>query len=233
MANKVRSKPVAEETAEITPEGRELLENIQVGYEKNKKRINAAIIVVIAIVAGYFGYTKMYLEPRNDKASAMMYFANKYFQMDSLDRALNGDGQHAGYLKVIKKYGGTDAGNMGNYFAGVTYLRKGDYKNAIKYLEDFNGKGTLVAYTAYGALGDAHMGAGKTKEAIEYYEKASAKEDDELHAPIYLYRAGVAYEKLGKTEEAKKLYKKVLDEYPKSQEAGKIEMMLARLGELN
>jgi TolA-binding protein len=233
MADRVRNTPGTEKTeATITPEGAEVLDNLQLTYEKNKKPITTAIIVIVAVVAGYIGYKKMYQEPRNEKAQAMMYYANKYFQMDSLNRALEGDGQHAGYLKVIKKYGGTDGANVSSYLAGVCYLRTGDYKNAIKYLKDFNGKGTLAEYSAYGALGDAYMGSGNMKEAAEYYEKAASKKDDELHAPTYLLRAGMVYEKMNKTEEAKKAYKKVRDEYPRSAENQKIAMYLARLGEL-
>lgn len=232
MANSARNKPGQENIDTSVPDGAEVLDKIQVSYEKNKNRINGIIIAVVLVVAGYFGYQKLYQEPNNEKASSMMYFANKYMLTDSVDKALNGDGQHKGYLAVIKKYGGTDAGNLSKYYAGVCYLKKGDSKNAIKYLEDFNGKGTLVEYSALGAIGDAHMNAGNTDKAIDFYKKAADKKDNALHAPIYLFRAGLAYEKVNKPEEAKKLYKQIRDEYPQSQEAGKVVKQLAMLGEL-
>ncbi len=232
MANSARNTPGQETIDTSAPDGAEVLDKIQVSYEKNKTRINGIIIAVVLLVAGYFGYKKLYEEPNNEKASSMMYFANKYMMADSVDKALNGDGQHKGYLAVIKKYGGTDAGNLSKYYAGVCYLKKGDNKNAIKYLEDFNGKGTLVEYSAYGAIGDAHMNSGNTDKAIDMYKKAGGKKDDVLHAPIYLFRAGLAYEKANKPEEAKKLYKQIRDEYPQSQEAGKVVKQLAMLGEL-
>lgn len=232
MANSARNKPGQEKIDTSVPDGAEVLDKIQVSYEKNKNIINGVVIAVVLAVAGFFGYQKLYAEPNNEKAASMMYFANKYMMADSVDRALNGDGQHAGYLKVINKYGGTDAGNLSKYYAGVCYLKKGDNKNAIKYLEDFNGKGTLVEYSAWGALGDAHMNAGNTDKAIDFYKKAGGKKDNPLHAPIYLFRAGLAYEKVNKPDEAKKLYKQIRDEYPQSQEAGKVVKQLAMLGEL-
>jgi tetratricopeptide (TPR) repeat protein len=232
MARTARNKPGEEKITTTAPEGTEVLDNIQVAYEKNKKRINTALIVIVLVVGGYFAYKNLYQAPRNDKASAMMYYANRYFQSDSVDKALNGDGQHKGYLAVIKKYGSTDAGNLSKYFAGVCYLKKGDNKNAIKYLKDFKGKGTLAGYTAYGALGDAYMNSGNVKEAAENYEKAAGKTDNDLHNPIYLFRAGLAYEKLNKVDEAKKMYRKIRDEYPRSQEGQKVEKQLASLGEL-
>lgn len=234
MAENTRTKPGQEVPEEYrVQEGTEVLENIQQKYEKNKKPINGIIIAVVLLVAGYFGYKKLLVEPDNNKASAMMYFADKYRMADSADKALNGDGQHKGYLAVIKKYGSTDAGNMAKYYAGVCYLKKDDYKNAIKHLEDFNGKGTLVEYTAWGALGDAYMGSGNTNKAIEYYEKAGSKKEDGLHGPIYLFRAGLAYEKANKPEEAKKLYLRIREEYPQSQESQKVDRQLASLGVLD
>ncbi|MBL7718138.1 MAG: tetratricopeptide repeat protein [Flavipsychrobacter sp.] len=231
MANTTRNKPGQEEVT-ITPEGAEVLDNIQVSYEKNKKRINTAIIVVVVAVGGFLGYKNFYQAPREEKASAQMYFPQKYLAADSLDKALNGDGQHKGFLNVIKKYSGTDAANLANYYAGVCYLRKGDSKNAIKYLGEFNGKGTLVEYSAMGALGDAYMNEGKTDKAVDYYVKAAGKKDDAVHAPIYLFRAGLAYEKLNKPEEAKKMYQKIRAEYPMTQEGQKVDKQLAQLGDL-
>ncbi len=44
-----------------------------------------------------------------------MFKAEEYYRMDSLNLALNGDGQNLGFLKVIDRYGGTDAGNLADF----------------------------------------------------------------------------------------------------------------------
>ena len=64
--------------------------------------------------------------------------------MDSLNWALNGDGNNVGFLKIIDKYSGTPAGNLAHYYAGVCYLKKGDFSNAEKQLRAFDGKGSMV-----------------------------------------------------------------------------------------
>ena len=69
-------------------------------------------------------------------------------QADSLNMALNGDGKNAGFIKIGKKYGGTAAGNIAHYYEGICYLKMGDYKNAIKALKDFDGKGTMMGRQA-------------------------------------------------------------------------------------
>lgn len=228
MANRARTQPGAEQIT-VTEESK-VLENLQTKYEKNKKNINTAITVVLVIVVGFLAYKNLYQEPRNQKAATQIAFAQRYFEMDSLNLALNGDGQHKGFLKIMKQYSGTPTENICHYYAGVSYLRMGDFKNAIKHLEDFNGKGTMVEYAAWGALGDAYMENGNTKKGIEYYEKATSDKNNSLYNPIYLFRLGVAYEMSKKNDDAKKVYQRIKDEYPMSEQARDMDKYLARLG---
>src|SRR5205823_5535854 len=129
-------------------------------YETNKKIISTITTVILVVVVGYFAYTKLYKGPAEDKAATALAMPQMFFQADSLNMALNGDGKNLGFIKIGKKYDGTAAGNLAHYYEGVCYLRLGDYKNAIKALKDFNGKGTLVGRMAYGLLGDAYMETG-------------------------------------------------------------------------
>lgn len=229
MANRARNTPG---TTNANADDSTALENLQSGYERNKKAINTAITVVLLAVVGYFAYQKMYKAPREEKAGTDLSYAQSYFQVDSLDKALNGDGQRAGFLRVIKKYDGTDAANLSHYYAGICYLKMGEFTNAIKHLNDFNGKGTLVAYAAWGALGDAYMETNNVKKGIEFYKKASEAKDNPLYTPTYLYRLAIACEMNNQPDEAKKAYKRILDEYPQSAPARDVPKYLARLGEI-
>lgn len=228
MANSARNKPGEEKITDI----QELkgLDNLMSMYENNKKRINTISTVVLGVIVAFVAYQKLYQAPRAEKAATAIAFAQRYFEVDSLDKAMNGDGQHQGFVKIEKKYSGTPTANLCHYYMGVCYLRKGDFKNAIKHLEDFDGNGTQVAYAAWGAIGDAYMETGNKKKGIEYYEKATGDKDNTLYTPLYLYRLGVAYELDGKLDEAKKAYTRVRDEYPQSQEARDMDKYLARLG---
>jgi TolA-binding protein len=104
--------------------------------------------------------------------------------------------------------------------------------NAIKQLKEFDGKGTLVQYVAWGLLGDAYMETNNTKQALEYYTKATGNKDDKSTTPTYLFRAGLVYEMNNQPEEAKKAYLRIRDEYPKSPQAREIPKYLAKLGVL-
>lgn len=231
MANTVRNRPDTDRATTI--EEPNPLESIQDKYEQNKKRINTALTAVLLVIAGFFGYQKLIKEPKEVKAASAIAFAQGYFAQDSLNKALNGDGQHQGFLQIIKKYESTPTGNLAQYYAGICYLQMNDPKNAIKHLKEFNAKGTNIEYVAFGALGDAYMETNQLKEGIEYYSKAASNKSDNLLTPMYLFRLGVAYEMNNQADKAKESYKRIRDEYPQSMQAREIDKSLARLGALD
>lgn len=228
MANRARNNPgTSSQINEVNP-----LETIQHKYEQNKKRINTLITVLLIAVVGFVAYYKLYKDPNETKAASALSYAQVYFQQDSLNSALNGDGQHSGFLKIMQKFSGTDAANLSAYYAGICYLKMNDANNAIKYLKKFDAEGTDVAYIAYGSLGDAYMQAGNTKEAIEAYTKAAGDKGNSILTPLYLYRAALAHEQNNQPDKAKSNYKRIREEYPQSMQARDIEKHLARLGVL-
>jgi TolA-binding protein len=232
MANSARNLPGVErpvaELPEIDP-----LEKVQGFYETNKKMLSTVGTVVVLALVAYFGYTKLYKAPNEEKAALALSYPQLFFAADSLNMALNGDGKNLGFTKIAKKYSGTAAGNLAYYYEGVCYLKQGDFKNAIKSLSEFDGKGTLVGNMASGLLGDAYMENGESAKAIENFKKATANKEDGLVTPLYLYHLGMAYQAAGNTAEAKATFKRIRDEYPKSLQARDMDKELARLGELN
>ncbi len=235
MANSARNTPGAEpqQQTETTYPDVNPLDNVQVFYEKKKKTINTAITVVLLAVVGYFGYMKMVKAPNDEKAAAAMYWPQLYFQADSLNLALNGDGKNLGFTKLAKKYSGTAAGNLAHYYEGICYLKMGDFAKAISSLKEFDGKGTMLGKQAEGALGLAYMESGNTAKAIESFKKATSDKEDALVTPMYLYHLGLAYQAAGQANEAKEAFKRIRDEYPRSQQAREMDKELARIGELN
>ncbi len=229
MANRARNMPGAEPKIETIQEIKSL-KTFEAFYEKNKKPINTISTILFVLIVGYFAYDKLYKAPQEEKAATAVSFAQRYFEVDSLNRALNGDGQHNGFIQVMKKYSGTKVANLCHYYAGICYLKGGDFNKAIKELKDFDAKGTMLEYTVWGLLGDAYMETNKQKEALEYYQKAIGNKDDKNLTPTYLYRAALVCEMTNKPEDAKQMYKRIRDEYPKSPQARDVIKNLARLG---
>ena len=140
--------------------------------ENNKVIVFGVVGVLFLVVAGFFGWN-YYQSSQNDLAQSEMFQAIYYFESDSLDLALNGDGNNLGFVAISSDYSMTDAGNLANFYAGTAYLKQGKFKLAILYLEDFSSNDNLIQARAYSLIGDANMELGDYSEAANFYKKAA------------------------------------------------------------
>lgn len=194
--------------------------------EKNKTPLFYGLVAVIVIILGYMGYNKYIVEPTETEASNELAFPRKYFDeastaassdVDSLlQLGLDGADGKYGFVDIADRFGGTKAGNIANYYAGVSYLKLKDYQNAIDYLGKFKSDDDILGPTALGAIGDAFADIDQTKEALEYYEKAANKKDNEFTTPLFLHKAGKTAMELGEFAKAEKLFQRIKDEYSKT-----------------
>jgi tetratricopeptide (TPR) repeat protein len=231
MAEVRQTKPVTHEHKHV--------DTVQDFWTKYSKPFSMGLLVIVVLVGGYLAYNSLIKEPNEKKAEEAIFRAEEYFRMDSLDKALNGDGISQGLLRIISKYGGTDAGNRAELMAGSIYLKKGDFKNAIKHLDEFETSVDQLQARKLGLLGDAHSeigfnsnNNGEKEKAADYYEKAAKQfPKDDVNSPEYFFRAGFLYESMGKNKEAIEAYKAIKEKYPASQHGFDIDKYLARLGE--
>ena len=104
------------------------------GYiSENKKSISIIVGAVLVVILGYFGYTNLIVKPQEENAIREMFMAERYFQMDSVNLAINGDGQFMGFQEIIDNYGSSRSDNSAHYNRGMCYMKKGDWDNAIEY----------------------------------------------------------------------------------------------------
>lgn len=196
--------------------------------ESNPKTVLGITLGVLLIVGGYFGF-HYYKESQNTLAQKEMFQAVFYFEADSLDRALIGDGNNLGFLAIIEDYGITDAGNLANYYAGVCYLKQGKFELARLYLEDFSSNDLLVQARAYSLLGDTYMEENNYGDAARFYDKAASYKPNKYFSPTYLMKEALAYEKLNQNDKAKEAYDKVINQYWDSGEYQNARKFKARL----
>jgi len=199
--------------------------------EQNRKSLLLIVGGVVLLVGIYFSWKYFYLKPRTDDAAVKMYKAEMYFAKDSFNLAINGKGEDtAGFKSIADDYGMTSSGNMAKYYLGISYLRTGKYDDAIEALGDFDSDDMFLSSMSLGLIGDAYMEKAQPDQAIEYYLKAAKKNPNKLTTPIFLKKAGYAYEDKGNKDEALKLYEQIKAEYPESQEATQIDKYIARVG---
>lgn len=223
-----------------TEKGDERLEAVEVALsrsekfiENNQKIIVGVIAALVLIVLGYLGLSRYYLEPRENEAQVQMFMAEKYFESDSLQKALNGDGNNPGFLDIISDFGSTKTGNLAKYYAGISYLKLGEFEEAINYLEKFKGRDQIIAALAIGAKADAYMELEQLSKAADLYLQAAKKNNNEFTSPMMLFKAGRAFELLNNYKKAAELYEQIQKEYPSSNEGRNIEKYLAKAKQLS
>ena len=197
--------------------------------EKNKKSIIAVIAGIAAVVGLILVYHYMYAKPQAEKAQLAIFRGEQYLAQDSFALALNGNGiDYDGFEAIIDQYGRTPSGNLAKAYAGICHYRLGNPQEAIKHLKSYSGNDSQIAPTMIGLIGDCYISTGQTKEGIDYFEKAASKADNDLISPIYLKKAGLAYESLQQYEKALKVYKTIKEKYHQSMEAMTIDKYITR-----
>ncbi len=198
--------------------------------EQNRKSLALIVGGVILLVAIYFCWKFLYLQPKSEEASLKMFKAEMYYAKDSFNLAINGSGDTAGFAEIAEDYSMTKAGNLAKYYLGVSYLRTGQFDKAIESLKDFDSDDMFMGSLTLGLIGDAYMEKNDIDNAIDYYEKAAKKNPNKLTSPVYLKKAGYAYEDKGQKENALKMYMQIKTDFPESQEAAQIDKYIARVG---
>jgi tetratricopeptide (TPR) repeat protein len=204
------------------------LSNTEHFLEQNYKSLLIGLGVIIILV-GLVWLGRLYIGKRNDEAQSQVYQAEKYLEMDSLNLALNGDGNYLGFLDIAKDYKFTNTGNLAKYSAGICYLHLGKYQDAIDYLEKYSKKDKVIGSLAIGATGDAYVELGNTEKGIAKYLEAADFAKNSFNTPIFLMKAGELYELSGKYADALKLYERIETEYPESTEGTTVEKYIARV----
>jgi len=216
-------------TAEVFSTLDEGASRTEAWVEKNQKPILILVVAVAVSVLGYLGFQQFIQEPKETEAMNEMFQAQSYYEQalaatskDSLfTLSLEGGNGKFGFVEIIENYGGTNAANLANYYAGIAYLNTGNYQEAISHLDDFKADDETVAPLAKGAIGDAFAQLNQSEDALKYYESAVAISTSEVTTPRFLLKAGITALNLGKTDVALKHFKAITDNYPKSPEASK------------
>ena len=204
-------------------------------FEKNSKSMIIALLALFVLAAAIFGYRQLISQPRERKAAEMIAQAQYRFESTTPEYqlALEGDANGAGFLEVIEKYGSTPSGNLAKHYAGICYLKAGDLENAAKFLARYSPvkgiPGALINAQNYGLQGDIAVEQKDYAKAVKFYDKAVAAADNNLTAPMYLRKAGLAEQAQGNGAKAAAYYERILTSYPASMDARDAEKLLGSI----
>ncbi|MGM0943797.1 MAG: tetratricopeptide repeat protein [Bacteroidota bacterium] len=217
MAKKL-SKKAQQEQNELLENPEVLAESLGRGeafLKKNSKILGGVLIAAILLIGGIL-FFQINNQNQNQNAQEEMFQAVYFYEQDSVEFALNGDGINPGFLQIVDEYPRTDAANLANFYIGSIYLSQKNFSDAIEYLEKFSSDDYLVQAKAYALLGDAYLDSGNVNEAISFYKKAVGHKPNDYFTPKYLYKLAVAQEEAGNLQEAIKAFGEIEEKYYES-----------------
>jgi len=180
-------------------------------FEENKSTTLGAGIVLIALVAGFFGF-QWYKNSQDVEGEKKLYKAVYAFESDSLSAAAKE------MAKISDEFGGNTQ-NLSDLYLGITLLKQGKYDQAIEKLKNFSGADLLVQARAYSLIGDAYAEKKSFGEAINYYQKAADYKPNKFFTPTYLLKLALAFEANKQGKEALDAYSQITDKFPESAES--------------
>tara|TARA_Y100000768_G_scaffold378760_1_gene353571 strand:- start:7 stop:717 length:711 start_codon:yes stop_codon:yes gene_type:complete len=177
--------------------------------------IISGVLVAFILIFSFFNYFK---ETQNGDAQQEMFQAVYYYEQDSLVKALNGDGNNYGFLEIIDEYSLSEAANLSKFYAGSSYLKLGNYNNAINYLSDFSSSDYLLQARAFSLIGDAYVELSDFDNAIYFFQKASDYNPNEFFTPSYLIKLALVHERVNDFKSALNCYSYIIKDFKGSPE---------------
>ncbi len=109
------------------------------------------------------------------------------------------------------------------YKESLAFYRSGDYSSALAGFEAFLRAGPKADYidNALYWIGECHFGLGSHAKAAEFFKRVMTEQPDGNKIPDSMLKMALAFVKMGKTEQAKKLLSNVSQQYPRTN-AGKL-----------
>lgn len=197
--------------------------------EDNQKTLTYVLGGLIIVLLVIIGGNRYYLKPLNEEASSDMYYAERFFEIDSFNLALNGFGTYPGFLDVMDDYGITKSAKVARYYAGVCYHQLGDHETALDYLTKFRTDDLLVGAAKYSTMGDAYVELGELDKAVSAYKQGIDKYENNFSSPIMLKKLGIVYEELGNLDQALDSYRSIESLYPETPEGREIKKYIGRV----
>ncbi len=207
-------------------------------YEGNKKRVQIIGFAAIAIIGGTIYWFQFYMPSQEKEAEVKFAKLWHYFKTDSLDVVLKGDKANKimSAVEIANKYGMTAKGKEASLMAGLAYLKKGEYKKSLDYLDNFNGGDAILGPSTIAAKAACYSGLGEMSKAADLYEKA-AKLGENEYTSTYYQKAAVHYELNKDYSSALSCYETLENKYSATREGQEAEKYIYRLkglmGELN
>jgi len=197
--------------------------------EKYKNHIMIGFGAIIVLVVAILGIRQYYLLPKEAEAQDAIFPGENFLANRQWSIALNGDSAtYIGFLGIIDEFPHTRTANLAKAYAGISFYHLGQYDQALEFLKKYSSNEKIVDPVITGLIGDCYVNLNNVQEGIKYFKEAASKAESQFISPIYLKKAGLAYENLSDFKNAVEVYNTLKQKYPNSMEAADIDKYIYR-----
>lgn len=208
------------------------LYNVESFYEENKRRIFTYGVIFLVVVGAVYVYMGQKRE-QNEKAGLELSRVMDIFNSGSYLEAIEGrQGTNIiGLKRIVEEYGSTENGETAKIYLANSYSYLGNYDEAFKYFEDYDGDIDVFKATAKAGMAGYYASKEEYKKAADLYKEAASYTDVDPQNPDYLLNAAVNYIKAGDKEDSKVLLNKIKENYKTSEAFKEVDKYLALANE--
>jgi len=203
--------------------------------ENSSKAIGVGVVVV-ALIAGFFVWRSNQVE-NSKHAEVMLSRIVGLYQSGDWRKAIDGDAKQKlqneplrGLKEIASEYGSTHAGEIAKLYLGNAYYYLGKLDSAMQVFNDASEDGALLKAAVESGKATIFEDKGNKEEAAKLFIRAASLEKINPMNGDYSLAAGRNYEQAGKKEEAIKIYRKMLEDYPNTQFDDAAKRELLKLG---
>jgi predicted negative regulator of RcsB-dependent stress response len=205
---------MAEKDKNVNPEEKpevlqESISKTEVLLQENKDLITKILIGLFLVIGAYFVYNNWVAEPAEKAGFESVWPAQKYFEQDSIQKAIEE------FDYIASEHSGTKAGNLANLYLGLSLLKDGQFDEALVSFQGFDAKGKLFPGLKVGLIADCYSELDNIDEAVVNYKKAAKLLDAKSVSPYYLKKAGILLEQNDDLDGAIAVYELAISSYLK------------------
>jgi|GEM_PF-138724 tetratricopeptide (TPR) repeat protein len=229
-------KEVKEPGTERLSQTEKLLLRYETGRDwilNNQRIVAAAAVVLVAIIAGLWWWAGQRRADSDRAATYLSRTLNFYFAGD-YRHAIDGDRQRRingepvyGLRFIVEQYGSTSPGRQADLFLGNAYYALGKYDSASRAFNNASSDYPIVEASIDAGRAAILEHRGNKTEAAELFESAARRDTTNPLAADYFLSAARDLEGANKKDDAVRLYREIVADYPTSEfdDAAKRELL--------